>query len=159
MNMMAVAARFAACSEMFGTPWEEITQIDEAATRTCWRPRRSVWIRPTAVNESGKMKVYKQVKRLVEIGEPDWSSVLLNYWSTDSRLKLHRTYGCCGKRYDFGSAWICHFKTEGNVLVCANCQPISKEDLEAAQKRYEQTKVKKWNALIHALSVVDTANW
>ena len=81
------------------------------------------------------MKISQRVTRKVEIGEPEWSGILLNYWESDNRLGLNRKCKSCSERYKTGHASVCHFKNEGNQLICENCRPISEEELRVAKER------------------------
>lgn len=84
------------------------------------------------------MRAQKRLMRKVDIGDPEWSMVLLNYWDSDKRLGLHRNCKGCGKSYETGHATVCHFKTEGNLLFCRQCLPISEKEIAVAQERHDK---------------------
>ncbi len=86
------------------------------------------------------MKVSQRVTRKIEIGEPEWVLILLDYWESDNRLGLNRRCKSCGKRHETGHVSVCHFKTgvKQNMLICENCRPISEEELTTARKRAEK---------------------
>ena len=86
------------------------------------------------------MKISQRVTRKIEIGEPEWVLILLDYWQSDNRLGYNRRCKVCDKRHETGHVSVCHFKTgsKQNLLVCANCRPISEEELETARKRAEK---------------------
>lgn len=88
------------------------------------------------------MRVSQRVTRKIEIGEPEWVLILLDYWESDHKLGFNRRCKSCGKRYETGHVSCCHFSTgpKQNMLICEKCRPISKEELEIAERRREKQK-------------------